>query len=95
MLRKNPKATVRVAGADTNTGPDGTSMWHEMQRRIDPTVQDRFIFLGELPQDAPARGDPCVPLSGHSQHCGEFCEHRNGRFRGGANGYLWRKHGAG
>jgi len=51
FLQKNPEATIRIAGADTNTGPNGTSMWQEMLRRIDPKVHGRFVFLGELPQE--------------------------------------------
>jgi glycosyltransferase involved in cell wall biosynthesis len=50
FLRRNPAATVRVAGSDTKSAADGASMLAEMMERIDPMVRDRFVYLGELSQ---------------------------------------------
>jgi glycosyltransferase involved in cell wall biosynthesis len=48
FLRRNPAATVRVAGSDTKSR--GTSMLAEMLERLDPAVRDRFVYLGECSQ---------------------------------------------
>jgi glycosyltransferase involved in cell wall biosynthesis len=50
FLRRNPQASVRVAGSDTQTVGEGQSMLAEMMGRIDSSVRDRFVFLGELSQ---------------------------------------------
>lgn len=50
FLRRNPQATVRVAGGDTRLGRGRGSMLAEMIDRVDPSVRDRFIYLGELSQ---------------------------------------------
>jgi glycosyltransferase involved in cell wall biosynthesis len=50
FLGRNPLATVRVAGSDTKSSPPSPSMLAEMMQRIDPSVRDRFIYLGELSQ---------------------------------------------
>jgi glycosyltransferase involved in cell wall biosynthesis len=50
FLKRNPQARVRIAGSDTQTAAGGTSMLAEMMRRIDPSVTERFVYLGELSQ---------------------------------------------
>jgi glycosyltransferase involved in cell wall biosynthesis len=50
FLRRNPLATVRIAGSDTRLGSEGQSMLAEMLGRVDSSVRDRFIYLGELSQ---------------------------------------------
>jgi glycosyltransferase involved in cell wall biosynthesis len=50
FLRRNPLATVRVAGSDTKIGSGNQSMLAEMIERVDPPLRSRFIYLGELSQ---------------------------------------------
>jgi glycosyltransferase involved in cell wall biosynthesis len=55
FLRRNPDASVRVAGSDTRTGECGRSMLEEMMERVDPSVRGRFVYVGELSQGELAR----------------------------------------
>jgi glycosyltransferase involved in cell wall biosynthesis len=50
FLRRNPLATLRIAGSDTRLGAEAESMLAQMIARIDAPVRDRFIYLGELSQ---------------------------------------------
>jgi glycosyltransferase involved in cell wall biosynthesis len=50
FLRRNPRATLRIAGGDTRLGPGGSSMVGDMISRVDPSLRDRLIYLGELSQ---------------------------------------------
>ena len=55
FLRRNPGATVRIAGSDTRIGANGQSMLEQMIASIDPSLRGRFIYLGELSQQDLAR----------------------------------------
>jgi glycosyltransferase involved in cell wall biosynthesis len=48
FLRRRPSATLRIAGGDTRAGDE--SMLAAMIGRVDSSLRDRFIYLGELPQ---------------------------------------------
>jgi glycosyltransferase involved in cell wall biosynthesis len=50
FLRRNPEATLRIAGSDTRLGRGGQSMLAQMLDRIDRSLRHRFIYLGELSQ---------------------------------------------
>jgi glycosyltransferase involved in cell wall biosynthesis len=49
FLQAQPGATVRIAGSDSPAA-GGESMLARMIAAVDPTVRDRFIYLGELSQ---------------------------------------------
>jgi glycosyltransferase involved in cell wall biosynthesis len=51
MLRRRPKATALLLGADTPTAPDGLSMAAHVQRLIDPRLVNRFRWIGSAAHD--------------------------------------------
>ncbi|MGA2233405.1 MAG: glycosyltransferase family 4 protein [Tepidisphaeraceae bacterium] len=50
FLRREPRATLRIAGSDSPVASGGPSMLAEMIAAGDAPLRDRFIYLGELSQ---------------------------------------------
>lgn len=51
VSRAHPRATLRLAGADTSGAPEGGSMRAYLQSLIEPHAADRIHFLGRLDRD--------------------------------------------
>lgn len=52
LMGRYPDLRVRLAGADTTTGPARGSMLEALLSRIEPEFADRFEFLGRLSKEA-------------------------------------------